>query len=117
MKLKKIITSVMMLGVLATSLLFAAGSKKDIDKFLKSYEEFVVKTEKAAKKNDLVSLQKRSIEAVEFSEKVENLMLGDGWTSSDLKKYTDLTNRYTASISKIYDGVSTDTSSLYNFSY
>ena len=44
-------------------------------------------------------------------------MLGDGWTSSDLKKYTDLTNRYTASISKIYDGVSTDTSSLYNFSY
>lgn len=117
MKLKKIIVSFMMLGILATSLLFAASSKKDIDLFLKSYEEFVVKAEKAAAKNDLVSLQKLSIEAVKFSEKVEKLDVGNGWTAEDLEKYTDLSYRYSAAISKMYSGISTDTSALSNFGF
>lgn len=117
MKLKKVITLIMMSEILATSFLFAASSRKDIDKFFKSYEEFIVKAEKAADKNDFVSLQQLSIEAVKFSEEVEDLDVGEGWTSEDLKKYTELTNRYSAAISKMYGGVSTDTNPLYNFSY
>lgn len=113
MKLKKIIASVLMLGILATSLVFAAGSRKDIDKFLQSYETFVEKAEVAADKNDLASLQKLSIDAVRFSEEVEKLDVGSDWTADDLEKYTDLTNRYTKAISKMYGGVSTDASSLY----
>lgn len=117
MKLKKIMAFILALGIFASSLMFAAGSRKDIDKFLKSYETFVEKAEKTADKNDLASLQKLSIDAVKFSEEVEKLDVGDGWTSSDLEKYTDLTNRYTKAISKMYGGVSTDTSSLYDFDF
>lgn len=85
----------------AVQMVFAASSRKDIDKFLKSYEELVVSVEKAAKKNDISSLSKIMKQALEFSEKAEDIQDTTAWTLADSQKYLDLTNRYTAAYTKL----------------
>lgn len=100
MKFKKIITVMLSMSLFFTSALFA-GSRKDIDKFLKSYEEFVIEDENAAKKNNLTALMNLSMKSVEFTQQADKLDTSGDWTSKDLKKYTDLTMRYSKAMSKM----------------
>lgn len=80
---------------------FAAGNRAAIDKFLKSYEEFVVATEKAAKTNsmmDLIKLEEKAVKMAEEADKIEN---SADWTLQDSKKYLELTNRYSKAVSSM----------------
>lgn len=99
-KIKSIFVFLLILAGFTTSV-FAAGSRSDIDKFLKSYEEMVVAAEKAAKSNKINDLMKLSLKATELAEQVEKLEESDNWTTADAKKYLDLTTRYTKAASAI----------------
>ena len=103
MKFRKLLTTFLIVGIFFSSALFA-GSRKDIDKFLTSYEKFVVEAETAAKKNNLSALMKLQVKSIEFVEEVEKLDTSSDWTSKDLQKYTDLTSRYSAAMSKMAGG-------------
>ena len=91
---------------------FAASSRKDIDAFLKEYEAFVVKAEKAAASNKLSDLTQMSLESVKLVEKYEKLEETDEWTVTDAKKYLDLSNRYAKAASKITSDLTSDTDAL-----
>lgn len=103
MKFRKLFTMFLTIGILFSSALFA-DSRKDIDKFLTSYEKFVVEAETAAKKNNLSALMKLQMQAIKFAEEVEKLDTSSDWTSKDLQKYTDLTLRYSSAMSKMTGG-------------
>ncbi len=97
----KKISAVAALLVLAAGLLFAAGSRKQIDTFLKDYENFVVKTEKAADKGDLSSLMSLQTESLKLLEKADNLKDTSDWNGKDSEKYLKLTNRYNEAVMKL----------------
>lgn len=103
--IKRIVCAMLVCGIFAGVAAFA-DSRSDIDKFLKSYEAFVVEAEKAAQKNDLMSLMNLSAKAAEFAEEVDKLDTSSEWTAADLKKYNDLTVRYTNALSKMSGGTS-----------
>ena len=90
-KLTAIIALVLML-VAQASLTAESKSRKEIDKFLKSYEKTVVAAEKAAKSNNMSSLLKLQGEAIKLAEELED---SSDWTMKDSEKYLELTNRYT----------------------
>lgn len=93
-KLTAIIALVLML-VAQASLTAESKSRKEIDKFLKSYEKTVVAAEKAAKSNNMSSLLKLQEEALKLTEEVEDFEDSSAWTMKDSEKYLELTNRYT----------------------
>ena len=99
--MKKIMTLlVVLLGV--SFVAFAdAKSRKNIDSFMKEYETFVTKAEKAASTNSLSDLASLSAESVKFSEKAQAVQDAKDWTLKDSQKYLELTNRYSAALSKI----------------
>ncbi|MGN0738768.1 MAG: hypothetical protein ACI4LX_01190 [Treponema sp.] len=99
-KFAKLFSAFLAVGIFFSSVAFAAG-RKDIDKFLASYEEFVVEAENAAKKNNLAALMKLQVKSVEFAEKAGKLDTSSDWTSKDLEKYTSLTMRYSKAMSKM----------------
>lgn len=108
--IKRIICAIFVFGLFAGTASFA-DSRGDIDKFLKSYESFVIEAEKAAKKNDISSIMTLTVKAADFAEKSEKLNTSSSWTASDLKKYNELTLRYTNAMSKM-SGVTSGGSSL-----
>ena len=71
---KKIISVLAILATL-TCALFAASTRKDIDAFLKEYETFVVKAEKAAASNKISDLMSMSLESVKLAEKYDKMLL------------------------------------------
>ena len=97
----KLFFTFFVIGIFFSSAVFA-NNKKDIGKFLTSYEEFVIEAENAAKKNNLTALMKLQMKSLEFAEKVEKLETSSDWTA--MEKYTDLTLRYTKAISKMSGG-------------
>ena len=54
-RLTKLFFTFFVIGIFFSSAVFA-NNKKDIDKFLTSYEEFVIEAENAATKNNLTAL-------------------------------------------------------------
>ena len=85
-----------------TCLLFAVSKQRQaIDAFLKEYEAFVVKAEKAADTNKISDLTNLSLESVKLSEKAQNVENTTEWTPADSVKYLGLTNRYAAAINKL----------------
>ena len=87
--------------------------RNSIDAFLKEYEKFVVKAEKAAEKNDAASLVNLSVESIKLAEKAEKMEDDDEWTSSDATKYLELSSRYAAAAAKMSGSSgSIDTGSL-----
>lgn len=99
MNAKKLITLAMLVLVAIASVMAKGSSRKDIDAYLKSYEQFVVSAEKAAKSNnmsDLISLYEKAEKLLKEGEKVQ---LSDNWTMADSQKLLDLTNRYTNTMS------------------
>lgn len=110
---KKIISVLAILATL-TCALFAASTRKDIDAFLKEYETFVVKAEKAAASNKISDLMSMSLESVKLAEKYEKIKESKEWTTADSTKYLKLTNRYTKAASKITSDLSDNTDALLN---
>ena len=100
---KSILAMAIIVLLLASAGLTSCSKSKSGKKFLAEYEKLVAKAEKAAKKNDMKSLMDLSVAAADFAEKVEDLSLEDNWTTADAEKYLDLTNRYTAAVSKMSD--------------
>lgn len=85
-----------------TCLLFAVSKQRQaIDAFLKEYEAFVVKAEKAADTNKISDLTNLSLESVKLAEKAQNVENTTEWTPADSVKYLGLTNRYAAAINKL----------------
>ncbi|MCR4580827.1 MAG: hypothetical protein K5681_10830, partial [Treponema sp.] len=80
--------------------------RQAIDSFFKEYEVFVTKAEKAADSGKLSDLTKLSLEAVKFTEKIEELEDVDEWTLADSKKYLDLSNRYSKAALKLSESSS-----------
>ena len=79
--------------------------------FLKEYETFVVKAEKAAQTNKISDLTKLSLESAKLAEKCEALEDSDEWTIADTKKYLDLSTRCTNAISKLSSSTTSAASS------
>ncbi|MCI5522955.1 MAG: hypothetical protein SO116_08140 [Treponema sp.] len=96
----KFATIFLAVGIFFSAVAFAEG-RKDIDTFLKSYEEFVVEAEKTAAKKDLLSIMQLQTKSVEFADKVGKLNTSGDWTAKDLQKYTELTTRYTKAMSGV----------------
>ena len=110
---KKIISVLAILATL-TCALFAASTRKDIDAFLKQYETFVVKAEKAAASNKISDLMSMSLESVKLTEKYDKIKDSKEWTTADSTKYLKLTNRYTKAASKVTSDLSDNTDALLN---
>jgi hypothetical protein len=82
--------------VLGQAVAFAAGNRKAVDDYLKSYEAYVVEWEKLAKKSsvsamDLLPLQQKSLD---FANKAQSIQGDEAWTAQDSAKLLALTNRY-----------------------
>ena len=98
---KKVLTVLVVLCALSCALFAVSKQRKAIDDFLKEYDTFVIKAEKAAETNKISDLTKLSMESLSLSEKVEKIENTDEWTLADSKKYLDLTTRYSNAINKL----------------
>lgn len=89
---KMVLTAIF--AIMTMGFCFAAnGGRADIDAFFKSYEEYVVAYEKAAKKNDLVTLTQLQVKSLELTDKLSKLQDTKQWTTADTIKYNELTLR------------------------
>lgn len=95
MNSKKIFVVAIFALVGLSALVAQSKNRKEIDKFMKSYEEVVVQAEKAAKSNKMTDLLKVQAKALKMSDDLEKVQGFDEWTTKDYEKYLDLTNRYT----------------------
>ncbi len=88
--------------MLTANLVFAQekDSRRQIDFFMKEYEKFVVKAEKAAEKGDMAALMSLNAEAAKFAEKTSGLTDTSDWNMNDAQKYQALTNRYNDALTK-----------------
>ena len=100
MKLMKKITFLFAAGILLPCALFA-GSRKDVDSFLKTYEAFVVEYEKAAESNDMTAMMNAAVKANELAEKQKTLESSQHWTQKDAQKILALTARLSAAMQKL----------------
>jgi hypothetical protein len=93
---KVFVGALALLLVLGQVAVFAAGNRKAVDDYLKSYEAYVVEWEKLAKKSsvsamDLLPLQQK---ALDFAQKSQAVQSDSTWTVKDSQKLLDLTNRF-----------------------
>jgi hypothetical protein len=93
----------MVVLMMGPSMIFAAGDRKAVDDYLKSYEAHVVEWEKLAKKAtvsplDLVPLQ---TSALEFAQKSQAVQADASWTLQDSTKLLALTQRYSAAVETV----------------
>ncbi|MCR4735626.1 MAG: hypothetical protein K5829_11540 [Treponema sp.] len=110
---KKIFGLLIVLISLSCAIFAASKQRQDIDKFLKEYEVFVTKTEKAANTGKIVDLADLSIEALKFTEEAEKIEDYDEWSVADATKFLDLSNRYTKAALKLSE-MATDMTSDYS---
>ncbi len=78
-----------------------AGSRKDVDSFLKTYEAFVVEYEKAAESNDMTAMMNAAVKANELAEKQKTLESSQHWTQKDAQKILALAARLSAAMQKL----------------
>lgn len=83
----------------------AGGSRKDIDAYLKSYEQLVVSAEKAAKSNKMSDLMSLADKAAKLAQQAGEFESSDNWTTKDAQKLLDLTNRYTKAVTSMSDSL------------
>ena len=98
--MKRVIAVLFIAGFLVPSVLFADG-RKDVDSFLKTYEEFVVSCEKAAKSNDVMAIVNMTSKGAELDTKLAKLQKSKHWTQKDTEKMLELTVRFTAVMQKM----------------
>ncbi len=108
---KRIIAVLVVLCAISCTMFAASKKRTSIDDFLKEYETFVVKAEKAAQTNKISDLTKLSLESAKLAEKCEALEDSDEWTIADTKKYLDLSTRCTNAISKLSSSTTSAASS------
>jgi DNA-binding ferritin-like protein len=99
--MKKILTLFVVLFGVSLFVFADAKSRKSIDDFMKEYETFVIKAEKAAETNKLSDLTNLSMESLKLAEKAEAAQTATDWTLKDSQKYLELTNRYSVAINKL----------------
>lgn len=92
--MKKFFTVLLVLFGVSLAVFADAKSRKQIDSFMKEYETFVVKVEKAADTNKLSDYANLTTEYLKLIEKVDAMENTNDWTISDSQKYLELTNRY-----------------------
>lgn len=97
---KRVIAVLFIVGFLVPSVLFAEG-RKDVDSFLKTYEEFVVSCEKAAKSNDVMAMVNMTSKGAELDTKLAKLQKSKHWTQKDTEKILALIARFTAAMQKM----------------
>lgn len=108
---------VISLLLIGANLLYAADGRKEIDKFLKSYEEYVVAYEKAAKKSDLTTLTKLQVKNLEMIDKLSKIQNTKAWTTADTLRYNELTLRLSKAMENQQKSSAPAGSGMYNFSF
>lgn len=63
------------------------------EKFLRDYENYVVKYEKAMASNDATAVAKLAKDAAKLDERAAEIMKSDGWTKEYEDKYVNLSLR------------------------
>ena len=106
--MKKFFTVLLVLFGVSLAVFADAKSRKQIDSFMKEYETFVVKVEKAADTNKLSDYANFTTEYLKLIEKVDAMENTNDWTISDSQKYLELTNRYTIAVNKLSGQTSTN---------
>lgn len=106
--MKKFFTVLLVLFGVSLAVFADAKSRKQIDSFMKEYETFVVKVEKAADTNKLSDYANLTTEYLKLIEKVDAMENTNDWTISDSQKYLELTNRYTIAVNKLSGQTSTN---------
>ncbi|MBQ4378583.1 MAG: hypothetical protein II821_05235 [Treponema sp.] len=99
--MKKFLTVLLVLFGVTLAVFADAKSRKSIDDFMKEYETFVTKAEKAANTNKVSDLTNLSMESLKLSESAQKIQNTKDWTLKDSQKYLELTNRYSAAVNKL----------------
>ncbi|MDR1902904.1 MAG: hypothetical protein LBQ88_11560 [Treponema sp.] len=105
---KPLIFTLVLFLVLGQVTIFAAGNRKAVDDYLKSYEAYVVEAETLAKKNtisamDMMPLQQK---ALDFTQKAQTVQSDAAWTAPDSAKLLQLTERYNKAMTTITNKIS-----------
>ena len=98
--MKRVIAVLFIVGFLVPSVLFAEG-RKDVDSFLKTYEEFVVSCEKAIKSNDVMAMVNMVSTGGELETKLQKIKKTKHWTKKDDEKMLALIARFTTAMQKM----------------
>lgn|GEM_PF-2733032 len=102
--MKRLIAVLFIAGFLVPNVLFAE-ERKDVDSFLKTYEEFVIKCEKAAKSGNVMDLIDLASKGEELDKKQKKIKNSKHWTKKDDEKMLTLTVRLAAAMEKLSNSI------------
>jgi hypothetical protein len=76
----------------------SGGHRKEIEAFLKSYESFVTKAEKAKSGNDTMAMLSLATQSLDLATKSQKLQEYDDWTTADMTKLAALSAKAAAAL-------------------
>lgn len=96
--MKKLFSVLVALLVASSAVMFAKGSRADIDKFIKEYEAFVVKVEKNQK---TITMSEITAESEKIAKTLSSLEDNENITVDDGQKVAQLAERLSAALQKM----------------
>lgn len=111
---KKITLITLMVTLLSCFAFAKSGNRTEIDKFLDTYEELVIQAEKLAASNSLSDLMMLDVKVIELAEQADKIQEDDDFTMADLKRYTDLSFRYSNAMLTVTNSMSATTTDTLN---
>lgn len=99
------IRSLLLALTLCFGLVACGGGNKAVDSFIADYEKMVVATEaKAGGKVTPADLEALGKQAAELGTKAASMQTASAWSADQVKRYTELSKRYSAATTKMMTG-------------